>query len=141
MDRQKYTRKPTEIVNMQRQQQILEKEQQALLSQYVWPAAIPTQLKDHCLQDFCNHMSMSVLRQSTCIICNIRASGNTMKECALQDIPNSDKLSCHTGLMSIISKAEQGTQGKCFNRVITLLCISLFQKMGMNIQTFSPCRT
>ena len=77
------------------QQRILKNKQQALYDQYVWPTAIPTQLKEQCLQDFSNHMSMSVLRQSTCIICNIRASANTMKEWALQDIPNLDKLSCN----------------------------------------------
>ena len=55
-------------------------------------------------------MSMPVLRQSTCIICNIRASANTMKECALQDIPNLDKLSCHADLMNIIPQTRQGAQ-------------------------------
>ena len=141
MDRQQFIRKPTEIVNMQREQQILEKEQQALLNQYVWPTAIPTKLKEYCLQDFSNHMSMPVLRQSTCIICNIRASANTMKECALQDIPNLDKLSCHADLMNIIPQTQQGTQGKYFNRVITLLYTSLFEKGWMNIQAFSLYRT
>jgi len=60
MDRQQLRRKPTEIVNMQRQQQILEKEQQTLVNQYVWPMAIPTQLKEQCLQDFSSYMSMPV---------------------------------------------------------------------------------
>ena len=92
IDKQQSIRKSTEIVNIQRQQQMLEKEQQALLNQYIWPTTIPRQLKEYCLQDFSNHMSMPVLRQSTCIVCNIRAYANTMKECALQDIPNSDKL-------------------------------------------------
>jgi hypothetical protein len=141
MDRQQHRRKPTEVVNMQREQQLLEKEQQALLNQYVWPTAIPTQLKEYCLQDFYNHMSMPVLRQSTCIICNIRASANTMKECALQDIPSLDKLSCHADLMGVIPQTQQGTQGKYFNRVITLLYNSHFEKGWMNIQTFSLYRT
>jgi hypothetical protein len=94
------------------QQRILKKKQQAIYDQYVWPMAIPTQLKDHCLQDFSNHMSMSVLRQSTCIICNIRAYANIMKKCALQDIPNSDKLSCHRELFNIIPKDQQVTHGE-----------------------------
>jgi hypothetical protein len=126
MDRQQDMRKPTEIVNMQRQQQMLEKKQQALLNQYVWPTAIPTQLKDYCLQDFSNHMSMSVLRQSTCIICNIRAYANTMKECALQDIPNSDKLFYHADLTNIISKTQQTTESEDIKCLITREYISLF---------------
>lgn len=113
---------------MQRQQQILEKEQQTLVNQYVWPMVISTQLKEQCLQDFSSYMSMPVLRQSTCIICNIRASANTMKECALQDIPNLDKLSRHTDLMNIIPQTQQDTQGECFNRLITLLYTDLFEK-------------
>lgn len=86
--------------------------QQSLLSQYVWPSTIPTQLKENCLQDFCNHMSMPVLRQSICCICNIRAYANTMKVCALEDIPNSDKLSCDRELLNTISEAEQNAQGE-----------------------------
>jgi hypothetical protein len=141
MDRQQSIRKPTEVVNMQREQQLLEKEQRVLLNQYVWPTAIPTKLKEYCLQDFSNHMSMPVLRQSTCIICNIRASASTMKECALKDIPNLDKLSCHADLMNIIPQTQQGTQGKYFNRVNTLLHTSLFEKGYMNIQALSLYRT
>ncbi|CAF1321475.1 unnamed protein product, partial [Adineta steineri] len=110
MNQQQSRRNSTETVNMQREQQILEKEQQALLNQYIWPAAIPTQLKNHCLQDFSNCMSMSVLKQSTCIVCNIRAYANTMKEYALQDILSLDQLTAHIDLMNIIPKTQQGTQ-------------------------------
>jgi len=51
-----------------------------------------------------------------------------MKECALQDIPNLDKLSRHTDLMNIIPQTQQDTQGECFNRLITLLYTDLFEK-------------
>src|SRR5262249_1661012 len=125
MGRQQNIAKRTDILNVQRQQQILEKEQQVLLDQYIWPAAIPTQLKEHCLQDFCNHMSMSFLRQSTCIVCNIRASSNTMKECALQNIPNSERLSCHTDLINIIPKTQQATQGTDTKYMIMQVYMSL----------------
>ncbi len=102
-NRQQHITKRAQISNAQQQQQ-------TLTNQYVWPTAIPTQLKEYCLQDFCNHMSMSVLRQSTCVICNVRAYADTMKKCALQDIPSVDKLSCHVGLTNIISKTQQITE-------------------------------
>ncbi|CAF1646138.1 unnamed protein product [Rotaria magnacalcarata] len=86
--------KQTQIMSIQGQQRVLEREKQALIDQYHWSAAIPMQLKECCLQDFSDHMSMSVLRQSIRIICNVRASTNTMKEYALQNIPHSVKLSC-----------------------------------------------
>jgi hypothetical protein len=128
-------------MNVQRQQQILEKKQQTLLDQYVWPAAIPTQLKEQCLQNFCNHMSMSVLRQSTCIICNIRASSNTITECALQDIPNLDKLSCYTDLMDIIPRMRQPTQGANIQFVLMHVYTSLFLQMRMQIRASFLCPT
>ena len=99
--------KQTQIMNIQSQQRALEKKQQTLLDQYNWPACIPTQLKECCLQDFSDHMSMSVLRQSVCIICNVRASASTMKEYTLQSIPHSKKLSCHADLIDIIHKSQQ----------------------------------
>jgi hypothetical protein len=110
-----------QIVNIQRQQRVLEKKQQTLLDQYKWPAAISTQLKEYCLQDFSDHTSMSVLRQSVCIICNIRASASTMKEFALQTIPKSEKLSCHADLMDIITKTLKITQSGNSNCVITFV--------------------
>ena len=133
IDKQQSIRKSTEIVNIQRQQQMLEKEQEALLNQYIWPTAIPRQLKEYCLQDFSNHMSMPVLRQSTCIVCNIRAYANTMKECALQDIPNSDKLFYHTDLTDIISKMQQITESEDIRRLITHEYINLFLQIMSHI--------
>ncbi|CAF1202328.1 unnamed protein product [Adineta ricciae] len=74
------------------------------LDQYQWPAAIETSLKEDCLQDFCDQTSMSVLRQSICTICNIRASASAMKEYNLSHIPNVQKLSCHADLIDVIGK-------------------------------------
>jgi len=100
---------------MQREQRILAKEQQALLNEYTWPMAIPTKLKDYCLQDFSDHMSMSALRQSTCILCNIRGSTNTMKKYVLQDILKLKQLTTHIDLINIIPISEEDEQGKYFN--------------------------
>ncbi|CAF1554051.1 unnamed protein product, partial [Adineta steineri] len=132
--RQGSRRKSTDVINLQRQQQLLEKKQQVLLDQYVWPTAIPTQLKNYCLQDFSNHMSMSVLRQSTCIVCNIRTFANTMKVHALQDILNVDKLSSPTDLINITSKAQQVAQGEIDEHSnIFSLSNAVFYKKGYNI--------
>ncbi|CAF1682371.1 unnamed protein product, partial [Adineta ricciae] len=60
-----------EAANIQHEQQILQKDHQTLLNEFIWPMAVPTKLKNYCLQDFSNHMSMAALRQSTCILCNI----------------------------------------------------------------------
>jgi hypothetical protein len=110
-------------INIERQQRVLEENQQVLIDQYKWPAAIPTHLKEYCLEDFCNNISMSVLRQSICMICNIRASVNTMREYDFQNIPNLEKLSCHTDLMDIIAKTSQVTQSGNFNNVIVFINI------------------
>ena len=110
-----------QITNMQREKRALEKKQQTLLNQYNWPAAIPTQTKEYCLQDFSNHMSMSVLRQSTCIICNIRASSGTMKECTLENIPHLEKLSCHKDLVELISRSQQTVQSENINYAIMFI--------------------
>ncbi|CAM4988547.1 unnamed protein product, partial [Rotaria socialis] len=115
--------KQTQIMSIQGQRRVLERKKQALIDQYHWPAAIPMQLKECCLQDFSDHMSMSVLRQSICIICNVRASANTMKEYALQNIPHSVKLSCHADLIDIIPKSQQTAQSRYSACVILLVNI------------------
>ena len=103
-----------------KKENMLEKNQQNLLEQYKWPDAIPTKLKKHCLQDFCHQMSMPILRQCVCMICNIRASGSTMKEFSLDDIPNSDKLSCHMDLLNVIKKISDISESKNIYKMITL---------------------
>jgi hypothetical protein len=116
-----------QVMNKRRQQQVLAENRQILFDQYKWPAAIPTPLKEYCLQDFCNHTSMPVLRQSVCIICNIRASASTMKEYDLQDIPNVEKLSCHTDLIDVIGKiTSQTAQSENFNSGIAFINIQRF---------------
>jgi hypothetical protein len=116
-----------QVMNIRRQQQVLAENRQILFDQYKWPAAIPTPLKEYCLQDFCNHTSMSVLRQSICIICNIRASASTMKQYDLQDIPNLEKLSCHTDLIDVIGKiTSQTAQSGNFNCGIAFINMQRF---------------
>ena len=118
-DERQHIVEQNQIKNIQHQQRVLEKKHQLLLEQYNWPAVIPTQLKEYCLQDFCNHTSMSALRQSICIVCNIRASVTTMKEYALPNIPNSEKLSCHADLIDITLKTLQTAQSRVLTSEIT----------------------
>ncbi|CAM4964548.1 unnamed protein product [Rotaria socialis] len=124
--------KQTQIMSIQGQRRVLERKKQALIDQYHWPAAIPMQLKECCLQDFSDHMSMSVLRQSICIICNVRASANTMKEYALQNIPHSVKLSCHADLIDIIPKSQQTAQNENTSSIFFSLSNAVFYKKGYN---------
>jgi hypothetical protein len=98
-----------QVMNIRRQQQVLAENRQTLFDQYTWPAAIPTLLKEYCLQDFCNQTSMQFLRQSVCLVCNIRSSASAMKEYNLENISNLEKLSCHTDLIDIIGKITSQT--------------------------------
>jgi hypothetical protein len=49
-----------------------------------------------------------------------------MKECALQNIPNLGKLSCHVDLIDVISRTQQATQGMDTTCMITHVYINLF---------------
>ena len=100
----------TKRAHSMNEQLISETKRRTLLNEYVWPAAIPTQLKERCLQDISNDMSMSVLRQSTCVACNTRSSANTMKKLALQDIPSLEKLVCPADIIDAISRTQQTTE-------------------------------
>lgn len=110
--RQDNVTKGTQNESLRRQHKILERSERVLVDEYVWPMHIPTELKEHCLENFSNHMSMSLLRQSICIICNSRVFFSTIKECPLEDIPNLERLSCHADVIDIISKTQQITHGK-----------------------------
>lgn len=92
-------------------EQIVQRNQPVARNQYVWPRAIPTKLKEDCLEEFSNHMSMSFLRQSVCVICNSRADFSSMKEYPLENIPNLERLSCHPDILNIISKTQQLARG------------------------------
>ena len=102
----------TKRAHSMNEQLISETKRRTLLNEYVWPAAIPTQLKERCLQDISNDMSMSVLRQSTCVTCNTRSSANTMKKFALRDVPSLEKLICPADIVDAISRNQQTTGGE-----------------------------
>ena len=53
-----------------------------------WPEPIPRGLKDTRLREFLQQMSMSVLAEVTCAICNIRVPTKESKKISLSKIPN-----------------------------------------------------
>ncbi len=93
-------------MSMRRRQKMTIKKQQTQSDRFHWPSAIPSQLKEHCLKDFINQMSMTALRQSTCIVCNARTSANSMTEHMLEDIPNRMRLVCHSDLLGIMPETQ-----------------------------------
>ena len=53
-----------------------------------WPEPIPRDLKDTRLQEFLEQMSMSVLAEVTCAVCNVRVSVKDSKKIPFSKIPN-----------------------------------------------------
>ena len=53
-----------------------------------WPEPIPRDLKETRLQEFLQKMSMSVLAEVTCAVCNIRISAKDSKKIPFSKIPN-----------------------------------------------------
>jgi hypothetical protein len=133
--------KQASVINPSPRQLILQENQPMILDQYIWPAAIPTNLKKRCLEEFSNHMSMSFLRQSICVICNSRVDFSTMKEYSLQDIPNLEKLSCHTDVSDIISKTQQLVHGIDTEFIIIDIIFIFFWKMTIQIRVSFLCLT
>jgi hypothetical protein len=124
-------------INIEHEQLVFEGNQQVLIDNYKWPAAIPTHLKKYCLEDFCKTTSMSVLRQATCIVCNVRASASTMKQYNIEDIPNLEKLSCHPDLVDVIDKIT--AQSEDLNCEIEFIDMQWFLFIGdESYSIFSP---
>ncbi len=53
-----------------------------------WPEPIPCDLKETRLQEFLQQMSMSVLAEVTCAVCNIRIPAKDSKKIPFSKIPN-----------------------------------------------------
>lgn len=101
----------TSVATSSSRRRMFQREQSMNIDQYIWPSAIPTTLKEKCLEEFSDRVSMSSLRQSICIICNSRVESSSMKEYPLEDISNLDYLSCHPDISNIISKIEKPVHG------------------------------
>ncbi|CAF3989686.1 unnamed protein product [Rotaria sp. Silwood1] len=53
-----------------------------------WPEPIPLDLKETCLQQFLEQMSMSALAEATCAVCNVRTPAKDSKKVPISKIPN-----------------------------------------------------
>ena len=53
-----------------------------------WPESVPRDLKDTRLQEFLEQMSMSILAEVTCAVCNVRVSIKDSKKIPFSKIPN-----------------------------------------------------
>lgn len=68
-----------------------------------WPAPIPTALKETCLQQFLQRMSMSALAEVTCAICNIRTPEGQSKKMATSEIPHIHLLKVSDELKDLVT--------------------------------------
>jgi hypothetical protein len=93
-------------MSLQRRQKITFMKHQTQTNNLQWPSAISQQLKEHCLKDFIDQISMKRLKQSTCAVCNSRTYANTMNEYFFEDIPNRMRLEYHSDFEKIIPETK-----------------------------------
>ncbi|CAF2742492.1 unnamed protein product [Rotaria sp. Silwood2] len=67
-----------------------------------WPEPIPRDLKETRLQQFLEQMSMSVLAEATCAVCNVRTPAKDSKKISISKIPNIQLLKISEGLNDLI---------------------------------------
>ncbi|CAF1520077.1 unnamed protein product [Adineta steineri] len=67
-----------------------------------WPEPIPGHVKNHCLNEFIQSMSMSMLAENTCAICNSRNSLQTSKKLLISQIPNIHLLKVSDDIKNLI---------------------------------------
>lgn len=103
-EEQKFSR--VRSMSLRRRQKLTTKNQQTHSDRFQWPSAIPSQLKERCLQDFINKMSMTTLKQSTCNVCNARVFANSMTEHTLENIHNRMRLVYHSDLVDPINETQ-----------------------------------
>ena len=98
-------------ISVRRRQRSLENKNRAKSDRLHWPRAIPTKQKDQCLQDFVKQISMSMLKQAVCSVCNLRAFVSSMDGYDVNQIPNQARLACHPDLLRIIPGTGSVPQG------------------------------
>ena len=98
-------------ISVRRRQRSLENKNRANPDRLQWPRAIPTKQNDQCLQDFVKQTSMSMLKQTVCAVCNLRAFVSSMDECYVDQIPNQARLACHPDLLGIVPGTGSVPQG------------------------------
>jgi hypothetical protein len=75
-----------------------------------WPKPIPRDLKETRLQQFLQKMSMSVLAEATCAVCNIRTPAKDSKKVPISKIPNIHLLKVSEELKNLIKNTSGGTE-------------------------------
>ncbi|CAF1039182.1 unnamed protein product [Adineta steineri] len=75
-----------------------------------WPQPIARELKEACLQQFLEQMSMSVLAEVTCAVCNIRSPKKDSKTIPVRQIPNIHLLKVSDELKDFIKHLNKDTQ-------------------------------
>jgi hypothetical protein len=71
-----------------------------------WPQSIPRELKETCLKNFLQQMSMSVLAEATCAVCNVRTPVQKSKKVPLSKIPNIHLLKVSDGLKDLMANTQ-----------------------------------
>jgi hypothetical protein len=74
-----------------------------------WPEPIPRDLKETCLQQFLQQMSMSVLAEATCAVCNVRTPAKDSKKVPISKVPNIHLLKVSEELKNLIKNSSGGT--------------------------------
>jgi hypothetical protein len=75
----------------------------------LWPETIPRVLKETRLQQFLEQMSMSVLAENTCAVCNIRTPAKDSKKIPISKIPNIDLLKASKELKDLIKNIQSSS--------------------------------
>ena len=75
-----------------------------------WSEPIARELKETRLQQFLEQMSMSVLAEATCPVCNIRTLAKYSKTMPVEGIPNIHLLKVSEELKGLIKHLNDGTR-------------------------------
>lgn len=84
-----------------------------------WPEAIPRVLKETRLQEFLQQMSMSVLAEVTCAVCNIRVPAKDSKKIPFSKIPNIHLLKVGEELDHLLKYLKNNVEIATSNNIIT----------------------
>ncbi|CAF3848636.1 unnamed protein product [Rotaria sp. Silwood1] len=71
-----------------------------------WPEPIPRDLKETRLQQFLEQMSMPVLAEATCAVCNVRIPAKDSKKIPISKIPNIHLLKVSEELTDLIKSIQ-----------------------------------
>ena len=84
-----------------------------------WPEPLSRDLKEACLKKFLQQMSMSVLAEATCAVCNVRTPVQKSKKIEVSKIPNIDILKVPEEL-NVLIESLQSTARKHSNTSIDI---------------------